>query len=269
MLRTALLLVFVLAHREPSPPRDDQDSVKQSQGDRPPPPPPHGGGHHGHHHHHKHTHCEDDCSFFVDCLYQNQANHSEGVLHVKAMQLTWDCLWSVDHPWAVESQLRKATTCTMKIYDQVPREEVEQCYVDNIYGPEFWKHIGSCVANLLAFVVFLGFVIALSCAHWKCYKPPRELTGNTGFCCCKFWCPLAAVVSVDRYQDTTAIAALFSWCGCVYTMCCWRPRNQELVAAPVNGNANYPNVPYVPPPAVQNNPSGTGTIAVQNQNWGV
>merc|ERR1711953_518830 len=107
----------------------------------------------------------------------------------------------------------------------------------NVYGP-MWGHMfGRFIFSIVVGIFAILSLIAICCAHFRCYKP--TMYAGTGFCCWKFFCPLAAVISVDRYQDSTAIAAVFSWLGCIYTLCCWRPKGEELVA---EGN-NYDQFP--------------------------
>jgi len=198
--------------------------------------------------------CEDQCVTFVQCLFDTKGNYTEGHNQVKARDLTWDCLWSIDDTWVVEKNLRDATKCSMKVYENSDQDDVEDCYADNIYSPAWGMVIGGMFFQFIIGVAGLGSLIAISCAHCRCYKPPQNLTG-TGFCCCKFWCPLAAVISSDRYQDSTALAALFSWCGCIYTFCCWQPKPVELYV----GQANQYN----------QMPANGAPNQSRNVNWGV
>lgn len=184
--------------------------------------------------------CEDECVTFTTCLYDTKNNYTEGHDQVKARDLTWDCMWNLEDDWVVQKNIVEATKCAMKVYEGKDRDEVEDCLSDNVYGPAIGQFLGAIFFQCVVGVFGLGFLLALTCAHCRWYKAPQNLTG-TGFCCCKFWCPLAAVISTDRYQDTTAIAALFSWCGCIYTMCCWQPKPVELQAAV--GMNNYAQMP--------------------------
>jgi len=181
--------------------------------------------------------CEDDCVTFVTCLYDSKNNYTEGQNPVKARDLTWDCLWSIDESWVIERSLMAATKCTIKVYEDAPQSDVEDCYADDVYGPVIGMMVGGFVVRLAAGLAGILCLVAICCAHFRCYKP--TMLQGTSFCCWKFFCPLAAVISVDRYQDSTAIAAVFSWCGCIYTLCCWRPKGEELGAQ--DHYNNFPN----------------------------
>merc|ERR1719219_1287851 len=97
--------------------------------------------------------------------------------------------------------------------------------------------VGHLVVQIVMGLGVLLFLVAICCAHFRCYKP--TMLQGTSFCCWKFFCPLAAVLSVDRYQDSTAIAAVFSWCGCVYTLCCWNPKGAVELVQGNNPSPNY------------------------------
>lgn len=188
-----------------------------------------------------HGNCVEGCEDFVNCLYNRTDQYADKTRpNVDAMELTWDCLMdaSKSSSWIVQMRLTEATQCTRKIFEKEPREDVEDCYADNVYGPFILAIIGHWIFWGICMFTGLLYVLAFALAHFRCYTGPRD-PSSCSFCCCKFWCPLAAVVSVDRYQDSTAIASMFSWCGCIYTFCCWNPKpaNPESVQL-VNGQ--YP-----------------------------
>jgi hypothetical protein len=183
--------------------------------------------------------CEDECVTFVTCLYDSKNNYTEGQNPVKARDLTWDCLWSIDDSWVIEGNLMGATKCTIKVYEGAPQSDVEDCYANDVYGPVIGMAVGHLVVSIVMGLGGILFLVAICCAHFRCYKP--TMLQGTSFCCCKFFCPLAAVISVDRYQDSTAIAAVFSWVGCIYTLCCWKPKGEQL---PVNDNYNNFQQPH-------------------------
>jgi len=203
--------------------------------------------------------CEDDCEDFVTCLFETKDNYTLGSNQVKARDLTWDCLWSIDDQYIIAGDMVESTKCTMGVYAGKTRDDVEDCFADNIYGPAWGEYFGSFIFKCVAGLLGIATLIAIGCAHCRCYKPPQDYHSNCAFSWCKCCCPLAAVISVDRYQDTTAIAALFSWCGCIYTLCCWKPRGSVELGAHMEGVNNMPPANYVPPR--QNN---NGTV-----NWGV
>jgi len=184
--------------------------------------------------------CTDDCETFVNCLFDTKNNYTEGHNQVKARDLTWDCLWSIDDSWAIENNLHEATTCSMKVYENAERQDVEDCFADNLYTPAFGSAMGQFMFQIFLTLICMAQLIAICCAHSRCYKAPTTLRG-TGFSCCKFCFPLASVISVDRYQNSTAIAALMAWCGCVYTLCCWKPNPVELQVNGAVQQNNYNN----------------------------
>lgn len=87
--------------------------------------------------------CEDECVTFVTCLYDSKNNYTEGQNPVKARDLTWDCLWSIDESWVIERSLMAATKCTIKVYEDAPQSDVEDCYADDVYGPVIGMIVGS------------------------------------------------------------------------------------------------------------------------------
>jgi len=170
--------------------------------------------------------CEDDCEDFVNCLYNTTQYYQDGPVRTKAMQLTWDCLWEVDHYMIVQAQMKTATDCTIKIYDGEDRSEVEDCYAENVYGPAITAWMCMMMMRLAFFVFGVLSLVAICVSHFRCCNAPSDYS-SWGFRCCRCFCPLASVISVDRYQDSTAIAAAFGGCGCIYTNCCWHPKGSE------------------------------------------
>merc|ERR1719230_2556812 len=115
--------------------------------------------------------CEDECVTFVTCLYDSKGNYTEGQNPVKARDLTWDCLWSIDDSWPIQGNLMEATKCSIKVYENAPQSDVQDCYADNVYGPVIGMAVGHWIFSIAMALVGLLFLIALCCAHFRCYKP--------------------------------------------------------------------------------------------------